>query len=66
VGEWVVKNKGKWTVTGNKAKIETENGLVMEYTFAVSGNILTLNFMGDVVKLTKASSINPSGHIWGK
>jgi hypothetical protein len=66
VGEWVIKNKGTWKITGNKVRMETENGLVMDYTFAVSGNTLTLNFMGDVVKLTKTSGINPSGHIWGK
>jgi hypothetical protein len=66
VGEWVIKNKGTWKITGNKVRMETENGRVMDYTFAVSGNTLTLNFMGDVVKLTKTSGINPSGHIWGK
>jgi hypothetical protein len=66
VGEWVAKHQGSWTVNGNKLKVESDNGVGRTYTFTVSGNTLTLDFLGDKAAYTRTKGINPTGRVWGQ
>ena len=59
VGEWTIKSDGTWTVKGKELTIRASN-YSLSYNFTVSGNALSLDFLGSVETYTKTSGIKPA------
>jgi hypothetical protein len=66
-GQWTVARSGTWTVNGNNLTATSDSsGASMTYAYAVSGNNLTLDFLGSKETYTKTSGVIPTTDVYGR